>query len=82
MLQSFCVLAALVHGIDPFYNSTIDCSSFSRPGGYSSADTCLPEGDWTPIFDRPLPEYYADMKVGNRRTVYAPHIIPYSLSLC
>jgi len=46
-------------------NYTIDCSTFTRPPGYSKDNnTCDVEGDFSAINSRPLPDWYADMKFG------------------
>ena len=45
-------------------NFTIDCSSFSKPSGWTAPNSCSLYGDFSKIIDRPLPDWYADMKLG------------------
>jgi hypothetical protein len=46
------------------YNYEIDCTSFTKPKGWTTNSTCALEGDWSAIIHRPLPDWYADMKFG------------------
>eukprot|EP01079_Euglenida_sp_SAG-EU17-18_P001000 gene1000-2610_t len=55
------LVPALITATTPF---TVDCNSFSRPSGYTINNTCTPEGDWSAVWNRQLPDFYQDMKFG------------------
>ena len=46
------------------YAHTIDCASSSPPAGWAIKNSCDLEGDFSAINSRPLPDWYADMKLG------------------
>ena len=50
------------------YNATLDCTTFNRrPVPHGSSNTCDDYGTpkaWSVVTERPLPAYYADMKLG------------------
>ena len=64
MKLTLFLFAAATVGATHNYNYTIDCSTFSKPPQASTENSCDGEGDWSAIINRPLPEYYADMKLG------------------